>query len=168
MSEFTPAQDRLEPAGHDARQEALAAEHGAVWTYAVLAARTSRSANPALLRRLTAHYDAHEVARDGLLRDLATQPGGAVLASPSYPLPARLDTPAALQAAAADVERHCNEVYAWLVSQTTGAERAYAITALEKGAVRELALRGTPEMFPGATELADRVGLDTGPHEDSA
>jgi hypothetical protein len=149
--------------GEDPRQEALAAEHAAVWTYAALAARTSRSANPGLLKRLEASYDAHEIARDRLLSALADQPDGPAIASPSYPLPTRLTTPAALRAAAADVETHCNEVYAWLVSRTAGVERANAMTALEMGAVRELALRGTPEMFPGATELADRIGLDTGP-----
>ncbi|WP_300681304.1 DUF4439 domain-containing protein [Nocardioides sp.] len=152
----------------DPRQEALAAEHAAVWTYAVLAARTSRSADAALLHRFKANYDAHEIARDTLLAALADVEGGPVVASPAYPLPARLSTPATLKAAAADVEKHCNEVYAWVVSRTTGAQRAAAITGLNRGAVRELGLRGTPEMFPGAEELADRVGLDTGPLEGSA
>ncbi|MFT4265223.1 MAG: DUF4439 domain-containing protein, partial [Nocardioides sp.] len=101
--------------------------------------------------------------RDALLAALAEDGTEPAVASPSYPLPARLARPAQLKAAAADVETRTNEVYAWVVSQTSATTRADAVEALEKGAIRELGLRGTPEMFPGATELADRAGLDTGP-----
>ncbi|UDY22575.1 DUF4439 domain-containing protein [Nocardioides sp. Kera G14] len=150
-------------ADDDPRNEALAAEHAAVWSYGVLAARTSSSANPALVALFTRAYRAHVGARDALLVALSKEKVAPAIASPSYPLPARLDSPAALKAAAAAVEAHCCEVYAWLVSRSTGATRIAAITALEMGAVRELGLRGTPETFPGAAELADRIGLDTGP-----
>ncbi|MFT4265364.1 MAG: DUF4439 domain-containing protein, partial [Nocardioides sp.] len=55
----------------DARNEALAAEHAAVWTYGVLAARTSRSRSPALLTLLNRNFKAHVRARDALLAALA-------------------------------------------------------------------------------------------------
>ncbi len=77
-------------------------------------------------------------------------------AEPAYALPTGLDTPKQVTRAALDVERACTETYAWLVGQTSGADRRWAIGALTDSAVRELAFRGSPEIFPGAGEHADR------------
>ena len=54
------------------------------------------------------------------------------------------------------MEQSCTETYAWLVGQTSGADRRWAVTALTQTAVRELTFRGSPEIFPGAGEHADR------------
>jgi hypothetical protein len=54
------------------------------------------------------------------------------------------------------VERSCATTYAYLVASTVADQRRWAIGALNEAAVRELAFRGTPEMFPGAGEYADR------------
>jgi hypothetical protein len=51
--------------------------------------------------------------------------------------------------AALDVERRCEATYAWTVEQTSGAGRRLAVTALTRTAVRALAFRGSPEIFPG-------------------
>ena len=48
------------------------------------------------------------------------------------------------------------ETYAWLVANTVGGQRRWAIDALTDAAVRELSYRGSPEIFPGAGEYADR------------
>jgi hypothetical protein len=58
--------------------------------------------------------------------------------------------------AALELERTCAEHYAWLVGGTTGGRRRWAVQALTNAAVRELTFRGSPEIFPGAGEYADR------------
>jgi hypothetical protein len=42
------------------------------------------------------------------------------------------------------------------VANTVDERRRWAVQALNEAAVRELAFPGTPEMFPGAGEYADR------------
>ena len=139
-----------------ALQRALAAEHAALHVYGTLGARTSASASPTLFSDITAGYTTHRARRDQLaarLRDRGVEP---VAAEPAYELPEPLDTPAQVTAAALDVERSCTATYAWLVGQTSGADRRWAVTALTQTAVRELTFRGSPEIFPGAGEHADR------------
>ena len=46
--------------------------------------------------------------------------------------------------------------YAALVGATTGERRAAAVELLNQAAARELSFRGTPEIFPGTDEYADR------------
>ena len=140
----------------DALQRALAAEHAALHVYGTLGARTSASATPTLFADITAGYNAHRARRDQLtarVRDHGEEP---VAAEPAYELPAPLDNPAQVTAAALDVERSCTATYAWLVGQTSGADRQWAVTALTEAAVRELTFRGSPEIFPGRGEHADR------------
>jgi hypothetical protein len=43
-----------------------------------------------------------------------------------------------------------------MVGSTTGALRGEAVDLLNDAAARELSFRGTPEIFPGADEYADR------------
>jgi len=139
-----------------ALQRALAAEHAALHVYGTLGARTSASATPTLFSDLTAGYTAHRARRDQLtarLRDRGVEP---VAAEAAYELPEPLDTPAQVTGAALDVEQSCSATYAWLVGQTSGADRRWAVTALTQTAVRELTFRGSPEIFPGAGEHADR------------
>ncbi len=87
------------------------------------------------------------------MRDHGADP---VAAEPAYELPDRLDTPEDVTRAALDLERRCEATYAWLVEQTSGADRRLAITSLRNAAVRALAFRGSPEIFPGVAEYADR------------
>jgi len=140
----------------EALQRALAAEHAALHVYGTLGARTSASATPQLYTDLSAAYDAHRVSRDLLssrVRDHGADPAAA---EPAYALPAPLDTPDAVTRAALEVERRCEATYAWVVEQTSGADRRLAVASLTNAAVRALAFRGSPEIFPGVAKYADR------------
>ena len=71
-------------------------------------------------------------------------------------MPTGLETTDGAVLAALEVERACADVYSAAVANTTATNRALMVGALNDAAVRELGLRGTPEMFPGAGEYADR------------
>lgn len=133
----------------DALQRTLAAEHAAVWLYAVLGARTSALAEAALHAELTRGYALHRSRRDELtrvLRDLGQEP---VAAASSYEVPARIRTPQQRRAAGIEIEDRCAATYAELVAHSVGDQRAWAISALVEAAVRRVRLGGTPEEFPG-------------------
>ena len=139
-----------------ALQRALAAEHAALHVYGTLGARTSASATPTLFTDITAGYTTHRARRDQLTARLLDRGVEPVAAESAYELPEPLDTPAQVTRAALEVEQSCAETYAWLVGQTSGSDRRWAVTALTQTAVRELTFRGSPEIFPGAGEHADR------------
>ena len=140
----------------DALQKALAAEHAALYVYGSLGAHTSLSKQPELYDAVSAAYDAHRARRDQLTSRVLDHGGEPVAAEPAYDLPKALETPDGVASAALEIERRCAATYAWLVAQTVGADRAFAVTALSSTAVRELSFRGSPEIFPGADEFADR------------
>lgn len=139
-----------------ALQRALAAEHAALHLFGTLGARTSASATPQLFTDVSAAYATHRSRRDQLTTRLLDRGAEPVAAEPAYELPEALGTPAAVVRTALEVERSCAEVYAWLVGQTSDGDRRFAISALTSSAVRELTFRGSPEIFPGADEFADR------------
>ena len=139
----------------EALQTALAAEHAAVYVYGTLGARTSLSATPELYADVSAGYAAHRARGDrltALVRDAGGEP---VAAEPAYRLPSPLETPAAIGRAGLDIERRCEATYAWLVENTSGGDRRFAVDALTDTAVRALAFRGSPEIFPGTGGYAD-------------
>lgn len=140
----------------DTLQEVLADEHAAVYVYGVLGARTSESATPDLYLTIRAAYDAHRVRRDELTAQIAADGATPVPAATAYEVPPGLETADGVTSAALELERACAEVYAAAVASTTAERRTWAVGALNDAAVRELGLRGTPEMFPGAGEYADR------------
>ncbi|GAB3197263.1 ferritin-like domain-containing protein [Nocardioides hungaricus] len=140
----------------EALQTTLAAEHAAVFVYGVLGGRTSPTATPGLFDAISSAYAAHRARRDRLTRELTDLGETAVAAETAYQTPRPLDTAGQVARAALVVERNCATTYAWLVANTAGARRRRAIAALNEAAVRELVFRGTPEMFPGANEYADR------------
>jgi hypothetical protein len=133
----------------DALQTALAAEHAALHIYGALGARTSLSATPGLYAELVAAHDAHRDLRDQLTERIREAGAEPVAAEPAYELPAPLATPDDVTAAALDIERTCEATYVWVVEQTSGADRRLAVSALTRTAVRALAFRGSPEIFPG-------------------
>ena len=140
----------------DALQTTLAAEQAATYVFGVLGGRTSRTATPALFATVSSTYAAHRARRDLLTREIADLGAEPVAAEAAYDVPTPLDTPDQVSRAALATERDCATTYAWLVASTTGRWRRWAIGALNETAVRELAFRGTPEMFPGQDEYADR------------
>lgn len=139
-----------------ALQDALAAEHAAVWVHGLLAGQTSQSASPGLFARIDQAYVAHRDRRDeltALLRDDGAEP---VAALPAYGVAGDLGDDAAVEATALRLERACTEVYAALVENSTGERRRLAVEVLNETAVRALVFRGAPEMLPGSDEYADR------------
>lgn len=139
----------------DALQTTLAAEHAAVWVYALLGAQTSRSGQPTLYADVDTAYRIHRGRRDQLLTVITDRGVEPVAAEVGYRVPA-VDTPARVIAVARRTEQRCATTYADLVARTQGAQRGWAIRALTDAAVRQLRFRGSPETFPGAGELTDR------------
>jgi hypothetical protein len=140
----------------EALQTTLAAEHAAVYVLGALGGRTSQSADPQLFEAISAAFAAHRVRRDELtaaITDLDAEP---VAAEAAYDVPAGLERAQRIARVARETEQACATTYAWLVANTVDEMRRWAIKALNETAVRVLTLRGTPEMFPGAGEYADR------------
>jgi hypothetical protein len=140
----------------DALQTTLAGEHAAVYLYGVLGARTSASAEPALFAAVSDGYTAHRARRDQLRSFVYDAGATPVAAEPAYELPSPVRTPDQVTKAAREVEEACAATYAWLVANSVGPKRRWAVNALTNTAVRELTFRGSPEIFPGAGEYADR------------
>jgi hypothetical protein len=142
--------------GVEALQTTLAAEHAAVYVHGVLGGRTSQTAAPALFAAVSGAYAAHRARRDHLVAAVTEAGAAPVPAEPAYDVPADALGAARIAAVGLETEQACATTYAWLVAHTVDDERDWAIEALNETAVRELAFRGTPEMFPGADEHADR------------
>jgi Domain of unknown function (DUF4439) len=140
----------------DALQATLAAEHAAVYVLGLIGSRTSQSAEADLYTALRAAYEAHRRSRDSLIGEVAGLGGTPGPAAAAYTPPAGLDTPDGRYQAALALEQGCASTYAALVGATSGERRLEAIGLLNDVAARELSFRGTPEIFPGADEYADR------------
>ena len=140
----------------DALQTALAAEHAALHVYGTLGARTSLSETPVLYADVSTAYADHRARRDLLTARVRDHGGEPVAAQAAYELLAPLDTPDAVTRAALEIERRCESTYAWVVEQTSGADRRLAVSSLRVAAVRALAFRGSPEIFPGLAKYTDR------------
>jgi hypothetical protein len=118
-----------------ALQAALAAEHAAVYVTGFLGAQASQSHQPKIYADLLAAYQVHRRNRDQLtvlISDRGVEP---VAASVAYQLP---------------LAARIAKTFGQLVENTSGAERRWALVALDGAAVRQLEFGGTPEMFPGS------------------
>jgi hypothetical protein len=138
----------------EAEQATLAGEHAAVYLFGVLGAQASESRQPSLYARLLDAFHTHRRRRDQLSVTIAAAGADPVPAEVSYDLPAAMDSlseqgAAELNDAALQLERRIARTYGQLVESTAGAERRWALVALDDSAVRQLEFRGTPEMFPG-------------------
>lgn len=140
----------------DPLQTALAAEHAALYVYGVLGAQTSRSGAPELYAHVSDAYVAHRGRRDELTRFVLDEGATPVASEPTYAIPEPLGSADLVTRAARDLERSCAETYAWLVAHTVGPRRRWALQALTNTAVRVLTFQGSPEIFPGVGEYADR------------
>jgi hypothetical protein len=138
--------------GLEALQTALAAEHAALYVYGALGGRTSQSAAPAMYAAVSTSYAEHRSRRDLLVRDIRALGGTPVSSAAAYELPGDLGSVAGVARAALELERSCATTYAWVVANTVGPRRRWAVEVLTHTAVRELVFRGTPEMLPGADE----------------
>lgn len=137
----------------DALQRALAGEHAAVYLYGVVGGRVSVSTHAELWQRVRDAYNLHRGRRDQLVSMVRTAGAEPVAAEVSYELPNPAMTPAQLERVALEVEQRCAAVYADTVGSTAGANRQWALDALEDAAVRLLGFGGEPEPFPGLGEL---------------
>lgn len=133
----------------EAQQAALAGEHAAIYLFGVFGAQASQSRQPVLYARLLDAFRVHRKRRDQLTVAISATGAHPVAAEVSYDLPASMANPAELNDAALQVERRIARTYGQLIESTAGAERRWALVALDDSAVRQLEFRGTPEMFPG-------------------
>ncbi len=132
-----------------ALQSTLAAEHAAVYLYGVLGGRTSASETPALYTSVSAAYTEHRSRRDVLVSTLTEMDATPVAAEAVYALPREPSTPARVARTAREVEESCAATYAFLVANTAGTQRRWAIGALNGSALRALDFGARPEDFPG-------------------
>ncbi|WP_310962900.1 ferritin-like domain-containing protein [Nocardioides terrisoli] len=133
----------------EALQATLAGEHAAVYLYGVMGGQVSRSQQPGLADLVAHSYDTHRTRRDRLTVLVSNAGGVPVASAAAYRLPNDLATPADVRTAARQVEARCVVLYGQLVANSTGATRAWAISALEAAAVEQLGYGATPSHFPG-------------------
>ncbi|WP_328536367.1 ferritin-like domain-containing protein [Streptomyces sp. NBC_00344] len=134
-----------------AAQAALAAEHAAVYGYAVVGGRVADD------RREEAHraYDAHRAARDGLVRTVRDLGGKPVAGLAAYALPFPVEGHTDAVRLAADLEDRVADVYSDLVRAARGPLRHEAALSLRESAVRAVRWRGGGSVaFPGLVERA--------------
>lgn len=134
----------------EALQATLAAEHAAVYVTGFLGAQASQSRQPELYETLTGLYRDHRRNRDRLSVLISGRGEEPVEADVAYAVPVGLRTVAELSDAALGVERRIVKTFGQLIENTTGVERRWALVALNASAVRQVELRGSPEMFPGS------------------
>lgn len=137
----------------EALQEALAGEHAAVYVYGVIGGRVSVSTEADLWSRVDEAYALHRGRRDQLTAMVRAAGADPVAAEVSYELPNEATTPTRLREAALAVEQRSAAVYADMVGSTSGANRQWALEALQDASVRMLGFGGRPEAFPGIGEL---------------
>ena len=137
----------------EALQTALAAEHAALYVYGVLGARTSESRQGPVFAVVTDAYATHRAWRDLLTRRLLDEGAEPTPAAPTYEIPTTRPTAAGVVRAAAELEERCAQTYAYVVANTTGDDRHWAIGALTRAALRQVAFGSSPGPFPGAADL---------------
>lgn len=135
--------------GVDALQQSLAAEHAAVYVLGVLGGRAAHLTAPALRAAIATSYDVHVGRREALVAMVTATGAVPVPAEPAYAVTRDLVTADQLASAALRVQRACLTSYGALVAASTGADRAWAITALVETAASELSFGGSPEPLPG-------------------
>ena len=133
----------------EALQKALAAEHAAVHLYGVLGGQSSKSRQPTLFRQLDRAYEEHRASRDQLTVLVTAKGSDPVAAKVDYAVPGPTSTASQIEAVARTIERRVTTTYGELVENTSGADRRWAITALDASAVRELTFGLPPGTFPG-------------------
>lgn len=131
-----------------AAQEALAAEHAAVYGYGVVGARVGVDRRKAAQQA----YAAHRARRDALRRTVRGLGGRPLAAAPAYALPFAVPDAAAAVRLATTLEERVAGVYGDMVRATTGALRREAAMALREAAVRAVRWRDGSVPFPGLVE----------------
>ncbi|MQA82358.1 MAG: DUF4439 domain-containing protein [Streptosporangiales bacterium] len=129
----------------EALQSALAAEHAAVYGYAVVGAHLS-GADRALAAR---HLDEHRAARDELEAIIRERDGVPATALAGYELPFEVTGRSSARRLAARLERATTGAYAGLVGTSRDDVRRHAALAMQDCAVRQARWSGTVDPLPG-------------------
>ncbi|GLW62723.1 hypothetical protein Arub01_09670 [Actinomadura rubrobrunea] len=131
----------MNPSGNasvDALQEALKAEHAAVYGYGVVGARLRGS-----LRRSAAMlWDAHRLQRDRLAAQISRRGARPVAAAAAYRLPVRVTSARTAAQLAAALEDGVLTAYAGLAGAPEAALRTFAARAMQEAAARSVRWRG--------------------------
>jgi hypothetical protein len=139
------AQDRL--------QDALAAEHAAVYGYGVLGAHLGGAQQTAARQAEQAHRD----RRDALTERLTTGGATPTPAAPAYGLPSPVrDGPSAL-ALAVLLEERTGYVWGAALPDLRGTDRATALAALTDCAVRATGWRRAAGRAPATVPFPGRL-----------
>jgi hypothetical protein len=125
-------------------QEALRAEHAAVYGYGYVGARSSGGRRD----RCYAYLDDHRTQRDTLRTELVARDTTPDSGRAAYALPED-DGDAALDAYAAGLERVTAQAYLQVAASTDPVLRDLAARALQSATVRGLVWGAEPEPFPG-------------------
>ncbi|MEU4803383.1 ferritin-like domain-containing protein [Actinosynnema sp. NPDC023587] len=133
----------------DALQEALAAEHAAVWTYGLVSAFIEQQ-GPAVAEGANAHR-ARRDTTERALRDAGLQPRPP---APAYLPPQPVDSAASAMAALIAVETDACAAWRGVMERTDDqARRKSALDALTQSAIRATRWRRTAGITPAATPL---------------
>jgi len=128
-----------------ALQDALAAEHAAVYGYGVVGAMLAGTE----LADARADWTVHQYARDTLVSMLTKLGATPVAASPAYTLPFAVTNAQSAVRLAVTVENGVTRAYLGLVATSNPALRAFAAQAMQASANRAAAWSGTTVAFPG-------------------
>jgi Domain of unknown function (DUF4439) len=128
-----------------ALQDALAAEHAAVYGYGVVGAMLTGSQQA----DARADWTAHQYARDTLISMLTKLGATPVAASPAYSLPFAVTGAQSAVRLAATIENGVTRAYLGLVATSEPTLRAFAAQAMQASANRAAAWTGTTVAFPG-------------------
>ena len=128
-----------------ALQDALAAEHAAVYGYGVVGAMLAGTEQA----DARADWTAHQFARDTLITMLNKLGATPVAASPAYKLPFAVTSAKSAASLAATLENGVTRAYLGLVAISNPALRAFAAQAMQASANRAAAWSGTTVAFPG-------------------
>ncbi|MFC5667877.1 ferritin-like domain-containing protein [Kitasatospora misakiensis] len=133
-------------------QDALSAEHAAVYGYGVVGARLPDDQQRADARTALA---AHQARRDAWQRLLAGTGATPTAAAAGYQLPFPVTDAASAARLAAHLETRLTTVYAGLVAAVTPAQRPLAADALRESALRAQRWGAAPTPFPGLPAPVD-------------
>jgi Domain of unknown function (DUF4439) len=128
-----------------ALQDALAAEHAAIYGYGVVGAHLSGSRQDAA----TADWVAHQVARDDLEAMLRSRGAQPVPAAVAYQLPAPVHSAHAAVSLALALEDRVAPAYLGLVALAARDVRTFGALRLRAAALRAAFWRGGTVAFPG-------------------
>jgi Domain of unknown function (DUF4439) len=134
-----------------ALQDALAAEHVAVFGYGVLGAHLA-GAQRTIADQM---WNSHRARRDRLRSQVEAAGGVPVAAAPAYHLPSPVTSPRTAALLAARLEDGVTAGYAGLAGASDAGLRRYAALAMQEATVRAVRWRHAPSgAFPGLTGTA--------------